>query len=30
LIHLPDLWANVRAELLAYADLLQQIEEPDQ
>lgn len=30
LINLSDLWVSVRAELLAYADLLQQIEEPDQ
>ncbi len=26
---LPDLWRRVRAELLAYADLLQQIEKSD-
>jgi hypothetical protein len=29
LSNLPDLWRGVRAELLAYADLLQQIEESD-
>ena len=29
LVNLPDLWRDVRAELLAYAELLQQIEEFD-
>ena len=29
LVTLPDLWQSVRAELLAYADLLEQIEESD-
>ena len=30
LVTLPDLWHSVRAELLAYADLLEQMEESDQ
>ncbi|HEY3289942.1 MAG TPA: antitoxin [Anaerolineae bacterium] len=30
LVTLPDLWFTVKTELLAYADLLQQIEESDQ
>lgn len=30
LVTLPDLWFAVKTELLAYADLLQQIEESDQ
>jgi hypothetical protein len=30
LMNLPDLWLKVRAELLAYADLLQEIEGSDQ